>query len=295
MLVDDGRGLRFAIIGAGMAGILSAIKLTRGRAHRLHGLREGATGSAAPGARTPIRASRATCRRTSTRYSFAPNPDWSHRFSPGAEIQAYFERVAREHGVERHIRFGDEVTRCEFADGRWQLETAGGHRDDVDVVIAATGVLHHPEVSRHRRSRRRSPGAMFHSARWDHDVPLDGARVGIIGTGSTAVQIVVGDRRPGREALALPAHRAVDHAAGEPGRTPTRRRRRSAANPEQLAELHDEPRAGVRHLRQRGRRRRLAGDADDRGSVPREPREQRRATPSCASGCVPTTAPRASG
>src|SRR5436309_4942429 len=67
-------------------------------------------------------------------YSFALNPDWSHSFSPGDEIQAYFERVAREHGVTECIRFGEEVTGCTWADGRWHIETAKGTHDEADVV-----------------------------------------------------------------------------------------------------------------------------------------------------------------
>jgi cation diffusion facilitator CzcD-associated flavoprotein CzcO len=77
-------------------------------------------------------------------YSFAPNPDWSHRFSPGAEILEYFERVAREYEVEKFIHYGMEVSRCEFDGTRWRIETACGARDEADFVIAATGVLHHP-------------------------------------------------------------------------------------------------------------------------------------------------------
>src|SRR5258706_8366177 len=56
-------------------------------------------------------------------YSFAPNPEWSHYYSPGAEIRGYLERVAREHGVSDTIRFGEPVTRAVFADGAWQIET----------------------------------------------------------------------------------------------------------------------------------------------------------------------------
>ena len=121
-------------------------------------------------------------------YSFAPTPDWSHRFSPGEEIQEYFERVAREHDVTDDVRFGEEVTSCKFADGRWHLETARGHRDVADVVIAATGVLHHPHYP-DIDGIDAFEGAVFHSSRWDHDVKLDGARIGIVGTGSTAVQM----------------------------------------------------------------------------------------------------------
>jgi cation diffusion facilitator CzcD-associated flavoprotein CzcO len=69
------------------------------------------------------------------------------------------------------------------------VETASGHRDHVDVVVAATGVLHHPKYP-DIEGIDTFTGAVFHSARWDHEVSIDGARLGIIGTGSTAVQIV---------------------------------------------------------------------------------------------------------
>jgi cation diffusion facilitator CzcD-associated flavoprotein CzcO len=179
--------MRVAVVGAGMAGILSAIKLREAglgdvvlyeKASRLGGTwRE----NTYPGIACDV-PSHLYC------YSFAPNPDWSHRFSPGGEIQAYLERVARAHGVDGLIRFGEEVTRCELTRGRWRLTTARGERDEADVVIAATGVLHHPRYP-DIEGLERFRGACFHSARWDHAVPLDGQRVGIVGTGSSAVQI----------------------------------------------------------------------------------------------------------
>lgn len=188
MTRDAATPLRFAVIGAGMAGILSAIKLTEAgltdftvyeKADRVGGTwRE----NTYPGLACDVPSHLYS-------YSFALTPDWSHRFSPGEEIQAYLERVAREHAIEDTIRFGDEVIRCEFADGRWHLETASGHRDVVDVVIAATGVLHHPKMP-DLEGMDDFEGALFHSARWDHSVAIDGARVGIVGTGSTAIQMV---------------------------------------------------------------------------------------------------------
>lgn len=182
------RALRFAIIGAGMSGILAAIKLTEAgftdytvyeKADRLGGTwRE----NTYPGISCDVPSHLYS-------YSFALTPDWSSRYSPGAEINAYFERVAHDHGLEPHFRFGEEITRCKFVNGRWHLETGSGERDEVDVVIAATGVLHHPNIP-DIEGLDRFEGAMFHSSRWDHDVVIDGARVGVIGTGSTAVQIV---------------------------------------------------------------------------------------------------------
>ncbi len=179
--------LRFAIIGAGMSGILSAIKLREAgfddlaiyeKADRLGGTwRE----NTYPGLSCDVPSHLYS-------YSFEPNPEWSHRFSPGHEIQTYFEGVARKHGVEGRVRRGEEVTRCAFEDGRWRLETKSGRRDEADAVIAATGVLHHPNLP-DIPGLGRFEGALFHSARWDHGVRLDGRRIGIIGTGSTAVQI----------------------------------------------------------------------------------------------------------
>ena len=105
--------------------------------------------------------------------------------TPEQAIQAAWQRAARL-GT---YRFATEITRCEFSGGRWQLQAANGLRDQADVVIAATGVLHHPFIPA-IDGLDTFEGAWFHSARWDHTVALDGRRVGVIGTGSTGVQIV---------------------------------------------------------------------------------------------------------
>src|SRR5689334_24273497 len=61
-------------------------------------------------------------------FSFAPNPDWTRRYSPGYEIQAYVEGVARDEGVLDRVRTNTEVTAARFdADrDRWILETRAG-------------------------------------------------------------------------------------------------------------------------------------------------------------------------
>src|SRR5256885_6994222 len=139
------RTLRFAVIGAGMAGILSAIKLTEAgyddvvvyeKADRLGGTwRE----NTYPGLSCDVPSHFYS-------YSFAFNPEWSHRFSPGPEILAYLDAVARRHGVDALIRYGTEIRRCAFERGRWRIETIGGAAHEADVVVAATGVLHHPKI-----------------------------------------------------------------------------------------------------------------------------------------------------
>jgi cation diffusion facilitator CzcD-associated flavoprotein CzcO len=178
---------RVAVIGAGMSGLLCGVKLKEAgitkftlyeKADRVGGTwRE----NTYPGLACDVPSHL-------YRYTFAPNPEWSHRFSPGAEIQAYFEKTAADFGLEPFIRYNKEIVRCEFKEGCWELEAADGECDTVDFVICATGVLHHPHVPE-IEGLATFAGASFHSARWDHDVPLDGRRIGVIGTGSTAIQI----------------------------------------------------------------------------------------------------------
>jgi cation diffusion facilitator CzcD-associated flavoprotein CzcO len=122
-------------------------------------------------------------------YSFERNPDWTRHLPPGAEVLAYFQKVARKSEIFPLIRFGEEATRAEWQDGRWQVTFRSGHTDTADILIAATGVLHHPRLTS-IAGMDSFQGALFHSARWEHAVPLDGQRIGVIGNGSTGVQII---------------------------------------------------------------------------------------------------------
>lgn len=182
------RPLRFVIIGAGMSGILSVIRLREAGYTDItvyeKGSRPGGTWreNTYPGLACDVPAHLYT-------YSFELNPEWTHRFASGADIQRYFEDVAARYGVLDCVRFNEEIARCEFKDHRWHLTTKGGTQDVADVVIAASGVLHHPSYP-DIPGLQSFAGAAFHTARWDHTVPLEGKRIGIIGTGSTAVQIV---------------------------------------------------------------------------------------------------------
>jgi cation diffusion facilitator CzcD-associated flavoprotein CzcO len=182
------RDVRFLVLGAGMSGLLSAIKLQEAgienfaiyeKAEKLGGTwRE----NTYPGIACDVPSHFYS-------YSFAPNADWSHRYSPGAEIQSYFEDVARRYGIDAKIQFGREVTACTFEDGRWRIQLDAGSTDVGDFVISATGVLHHPNVPS-IEGLETFEGSAFHSARWDGDLDLAGKRVGVVGTGSSAIQIV---------------------------------------------------------------------------------------------------------
>ncbi len=180
--------LRVVVIGAGMSGILCGVRLQQEGIENFtiyeKGHRAGGTWreNTYPGLSCDIPSHVYS-------YSFEPNPDWSHQFSPGGEILVYLEKTADKYGVTPFIRFGEEVTRCEYDGEKWQLETQSGIKDEADIVLSATGVLHHP-VYPDIEGIDDFAGEMFHSARWNHDFDWRGKRIGVIGTGSTAIQIV---------------------------------------------------------------------------------------------------------
>ena len=182
------RQMRFVIVGAGLSGIMAAIKL-EAAGHRDIVIYEKANRPGGTWRENTYPGIACDIPSHFYSYSFAPNPDWTMRYAPGGEIQRYVEDVMRRYGVDKRIVFNQEIVRCEFTNGRWGIETRNGHRDVADVVIAATGVLHHPNVP-DIPGMQTFGGTLFHSARWNHDVPLDGRRIGVIGTGSSAVQLV---------------------------------------------------------------------------------------------------------
>ena len=120
-------------------------------------------------------------------YSFRPNPEWSHMLPPGPEIQQYFRQVATERGIRSRIRFGTDVIEAAYRDGGWVVTTPAGV-ESFDVLVTATGVLRiprYPDIE----GLATFEGPMFHTSRWDHSVSLPDKRIGVIGTGSTGVQI----------------------------------------------------------------------------------------------------------
>ena len=133
------------ILGAGFGGVCAAIQLRQRGIDNIRVL-EKASGiggtwwhNTYPGAACDIQ-SHLYC------YSFEPNPNWSRKFSPQPEIQAYIERCADKYDVRRHIQLDTEVTAFEFDDQRgvWQARLADGSSLAARHVIFATGGLHLP-------------------------------------------------------------------------------------------------------------------------------------------------------
>ena len=124
-------------------------------------------------------------------WSWSLNPTWSHRYSGQAEILSYLERAADEAGLLDRVRTGQQVSEAAYDDrtATWTVRTADGAAYAADVVISAVGQLSDPVVP-DLPGLESFAGPAFHSARWRHDVPLDGARVAVVGTGASAIQFV---------------------------------------------------------------------------------------------------------
>jgi cation diffusion facilitator CzcD-associated flavoprotein CzcO len=124
-------------------------------------------------------------------FSFEPNPNWTRTFAGQHEILEYLKRSADKYGVYPYIRFRTSAKRARWdeREGWWDIELDDGARLTARVLVSGCGGLSRPAypdiVGLHRFK-----GKTFHSARWDHDFPLDGKRVAIVGTGASAVQIV---------------------------------------------------------------------------------------------------------
>lgn len=122
-------------------------------------------------------------------YSFRPNPSWSRRFAPGAEIHQYLHDAAEQEELLPHLRLNCAVNQARWDTDRecWRLDTAEGAIAARALVMAA-GRLSEPRLPE-VRGLSEFEGRAFHSSRWDRR-SLAGLRVAVVGTGASAVQLI---------------------------------------------------------------------------------------------------------
>ncbi|MHB1809529.1 MAG: flavin-containing monooxygenase [Solirubrobacteraceae bacterium] len=185
----DGRHHRIAIVGAGFAGLGTAIRLRQAgvedfvvleRAQEIGGTWEANT---YPGCQCDVPSHLYS-------FSFALNPDWSRTFSTQPEIQRYLRRVANEQGVREKLELRVALQRADWSqqDQLWRLRTSAG-TFTAEILVSGMGVLTEPSLPA-IEGLDSFAGACFHTARWDASQSLAGKRVGVIGTGASTIQIV---------------------------------------------------------------------------------------------------------
>jgi 4-hydroxyacetophenone monooxygenase len=189
---DAAARLPVLVIGCGESGLLAAIRLQQaGIPFTVVEKNAGPGGTwwenTYPGARVDV-ANHFYC------YSFEPSNQWSHYFAEQPELRQYFVDVMDKHGIGEHVRWETEVVSAAWDDpsGVWTVTlcSADGATSTMDVraMISAVGQLNRPQIPDIDGADTFS-GPVFHSAAWDHDVPLAGRRVALIGAGASGFQI----------------------------------------------------------------------------------------------------------
>jgi cyclohexanone monooxygenase len=115
----------------------------------------------------------------------------SMKFASGFEIMEYCQQMATRFGFYDRCLFHTTVTQTTWqeSDQRWTVETDRGDAMKARFVVLANGLLTTPKLAR-IQGMERFQGDSFHTSRWNYHLDLAGKRVGIIGTGATAVQVV---------------------------------------------------------------------------------------------------------
>ncbi|MEY2590550.1 MAG: hypothetical protein QOJ67_2534 [Acidimicrobiaceae bacterium] len=182
------------VVGAGFAGMYML--------HRVRGLGLSATvfetAGGVGGTWYWNRYPGARCDIESMEYSYEFDDDlqqeweWTERYAPQPEILRYAEHVADRFDLRKDIRFDTRVTAATFDDttSRWTVRTDRGDEVSAQFLVMATGCLssaNTPVID----GADTFTGASYHTGRWPHEgVDFSAKRVGVIGTGSSAIQSI---------------------------------------------------------------------------------------------------------
>jgi cation diffusion facilitator CzcD-associated flavoprotein CzcO len=183
------RRVRVAIIGAGFGGIAAAVNLRKRTTAEFVIFEQAPSVGGTwwhnryPGCEVDVH---------SHAYSFSfMRYDWAGTHATQAELLQYARDVVDRFGLRQHLRLGTAVTSVRWLDeqARYELRTAAGNTERFDAVISAVGLLSVPRIP-DWPGLETFAGPTFHTAHWQPDIDLTGKRVAVVGTGSTAAQVV---------------------------------------------------------------------------------------------------------
>lgn len=124
-------------------------------------------------------------------YSFEADYKWSCAYPPQKEILGYIDHIVEKHGLGEHIRFRSEATEARWREdsGTWIVTTRAGATYEAEILVTAVGIFSEPVVPSFA-GKETFAGEAFHSSAWRHDLDFSSRKVGVVGTGASAVQIV---------------------------------------------------------------------------------------------------------
>ncbi|PRX27381.1 4-hydroxyacetophenone monooxygenase [Paraburkholderia sp. BL18I3N2] len=187
------RKFHVVVIGGGMSGLLSAMRLKEAGIPFTAFEKNDSVGGTwyenrYPGCRVDIP-------NHFYSYSFYPNHDWEEYFSRQPDLAAYFRRFADEHGLGEYIRYKTEVVSARFEEssGAWTVsvkdETGKEYDVSANAVISAVGQLNRP-MTPSIPGQDRFQGPQIHTGAWQSQHDLHGKRIAVVGTGASAFQVV---------------------------------------------------------------------------------------------------------
>ncbi|EFX01581.1 flavin-binding monooxygenase [Grosmannia clavigera kw1407] len=194
--IENHRPLKIRVIGAGIAGVYLGIRIPQRLRNVDLQIYEKNTGIGGtwwenryPGCACDIPSH-------SYQYSFEPNKTWSGFYAPSQEICGYIQRVADKYGVRRFVKLSHKVMSCAWDDSskKWHVtvekaDTGEVFEEEADIVVSARGNLNDfkwPDIKGFGTFK----GKTMHSASWDDSYDFRNKKVGVIGGGSSSIQIV---------------------------------------------------------------------------------------------------------
>ena len=184
--------LEVLIIGAGMSGILAAIKLAEiGIKYKIYEKNNDLGGTwyenQYPGSRVDIA-------NHFYSYSFEENHQWSEHFSRQPELLDYFKKCFHKYDIQKNTYFETQVTDMKFDElnQEWSVNSiCHGEKktESISIVISCVGQLNQPKVPE-INGLKKFQGNMFHSSQWPNFDAISGKKVAVVGTGASAFQIV---------------------------------------------------------------------------------------------------------
>lgn len=188
----DENNLRVLVIGCGMSGILTAIKLSeKNISYKIYEKNQDVGGTwndnSYPGSRVDI-ANHFYC------YSFEENHEWSEYFSQQPELKEYFNNCFIKYGLKDHVNFNTEVIAMDFNEdtATWKVKSSQEDQivyEEFDLVVSCVGQLNIPKIP-NIKNFNKFKGEVFHSSKWPDKDIISNKKVAIVGSGASAFQIV---------------------------------------------------------------------------------------------------------
>ncbi|KAF8902333.1 monooxygenase [Gymnopilus junonius] len=194
--IHEERRLKVICIGAGASGLLLAYKLQRSFEKFdliVYEKNEGVSGTwyenRYPGCACDIPAHIYT-------WSFEPSTSWSSVYAGSGEVNQYFENFAQKYNLHKYCKLKHLVSKAVWneGEGRWEVQvinmaTGETIHDSCDILVNAGGVLNAwqwPKIPGLEKYKKK----LLHTANWDASVDLNGKHVGLIGNGSSGIQVL---------------------------------------------------------------------------------------------------------